>query len=59
MFAKSLNTSVNSAVNLPKQHAGFNPVELLAENEFTRVMLVFGVSQTLDQIDDAVGPFSQ
>jgi hypothetical protein len=58
MSAKSLNTSVNSAVNLPKQHAGFNPVEL-AEDEFTRVMLVFGVSQTLDQIDDAVGPFSQ
>jgi hypothetical protein len=59
MSAKSLNTSVNSAVNLPQQHAGFNPVELLAENEFTRVMLVFGVNQTLDQIDHAVGPFSQ
>ena len=59
MSAKSLNTSVNSAVNLPKQQAGFNPVELLAENEFTEVMLVFGVSQTLDQIDDAVGSFSQ
>ena len=38
--ARSLKTSVNSAVNLPKRHAEFNPVELLEEHEFISVMLV-------------------
>ena len=39
---KIIKDTANRAVNLPKQHAGFNPVELLEEPEFIRVMLVFG-----------------
>lgn len=34
--ARSLDTSVNSAVNVPKQHWEFNLVELLEEDEFIR-----------------------